>query len=235
MKDDNTLPPGVRPVEDQTSDAYRDDRAEPLEADGTFSVRAPEMIGTQCQVQHPLSAGKGHELRPGILGVGAVDSPVGPVVIVNLIHADGSSLAAILTREDYLAFGDDFVAVGGKLGMSVTMEEEVDRFTRADLSPHLDSDRSHVANMAEAERVEISTFLKGRLGSLQTAAPDEIQDGEARAFYAGSLMGVLGIAMILGLSEEDLEAGFKLAKEGARLHLQAAEMEAEAPGSGTPH
>jgi hypothetical protein len=64
----------------------------------------PEMEGVICEVQHSLKSGKGFCPDPGMCGVGVVTMPTGqPRLILQIKHADGTSLGATLTESRALA------------------------------------------------------------------------------------------------------------------------------------
>lgn len=102
------VPPGVTCSQDQSSPAIS-------LSDGA-AVRRPELSGIQCSIQHPLKGGKPASLKPGLCGMGVVLRPGDtPAVMLQLTHADGTSLAAMLEAEDFAALIDIFRETGGQL------------------------------------------------------------------------------------------------------------------------
>lgn len=72
----------------------------------------PELVGIACQIQHPTVSGKAPSKEPGMLGCGIVITPDGPIFIVSVRHADGTSLAAMLQPEDYIGFAEIYIPLG---------------------------------------------------------------------------------------------------------------------------
>jgi hypothetical protein len=76
----------------------------------------PEFLGVSVQVQHPLGEGRPPCDRPGMLGVSSLAAPDGDFrVMVGLTNADGTSMAAILSPEEYVSFGECYVEAGSGL------------------------------------------------------------------------------------------------------------------------
>ena len=103
------LPPGTKLSADQTSApvSFGEDTGP-----GTVRFPKPEMLGIQCQIQHPQKAGKGMTTDPGLLGAGVVMTTDGLRFMLQLQHPDGSSMAAILSPQDYISFADIFMTLG---------------------------------------------------------------------------------------------------------------------------
>jgi hypothetical protein len=78
-----------------------------------FDLPAPDLEGVHCQVQR---GGFGNAVDDkGTLGVGAILWPDGKSrMIVQIRHADGSNLAAILDEDEFLAIVDCIVSAGEK-------------------------------------------------------------------------------------------------------------------------
>lgn len=75
----------------------------------------PELLGIPCQIQHPTESGKGWSEDAGLLGTGIVMTPIGPVAIIQAKHADGTSLGAILTPDEFASFIECLVETGDLL------------------------------------------------------------------------------------------------------------------------
>lgn len=87
------------------------------EAGPHIKFASPEFVGIRTQVQHPTDSGKPPSEDPGMLGASRIAAPDGEFrVMLALTHADGTRLAAILDRNDYLSFGECFMQAGSVLG-----------------------------------------------------------------------------------------------------------------------
>lgn len=83
-----------------------------------FHFAEPEFLGIRTQVQHPSQSGKPPTHEAGVIGCSYLAAEDGEFrVLLNLTHADGTSLAAILDRNDYISFGDCYVQTGSALGV----------------------------------------------------------------------------------------------------------------------
>lgn len=107
------LPTGVALSDDQDSPPISPAVAEA----GDLRISKPEMIGIHTQIQHPTTSGKPPTTKPGLIGGSVVHAADGPRVLIQMKHADGSSLGAILLPDEYLAFGECYAELGASAGL----------------------------------------------------------------------------------------------------------------------
>src|SRR4051794_26352569 len=101
MRSKRDLPPGTTLASDQSSPA--------ISVSDGVAVRRPKMSGIQCSIQHPLKSGKPASPAVGLCGAGVVLRPGDrAAVMLQLKHADGTSLAALVEPEDFAALVDIF-------------------------------------------------------------------------------------------------------------------------------
>lgn len=98
--DHSRLPPGVQPL---PPGPHKITEAEP-NGPGKVTINNPVMSGIQCQVQHPAGHPGGNEpcAEPGLIAGSVMVSAAGPLLLLQLRHNDGTSLSAVLTRQDWL-------------------------------------------------------------------------------------------------------------------------------------
>lgn len=101
MSDNEDLPGGARRSADQASAPITQSERH---GEGAFIVQAPELIGIECQIQHPLQPGDVPEPRKGMCGCGILMTDDGPKFLIQLKHPDGSSMVAIMEVEDFLGW-----------------------------------------------------------------------------------------------------------------------------------
>lgn len=94
MADD--LPHGVKLAEGAAISEFN-----PI--NGNVGSFEPQLAGIQTQVQHSTNSGKPATDKPGLVGLGLVLTPDGPMVSLQLKHADGTALGAMMTIPDFHA------------------------------------------------------------------------------------------------------------------------------------
>lgn len=93
------LPPGIEPAPAGASD--RVIMAEPSADDPSrVTIESPTMTGMPVQVQHPTNHPAEATRDPGMLAGAVVQGPVGPLLCLQIRHADGKNLTAIMTAQE---------------------------------------------------------------------------------------------------------------------------------------
>jgi hypothetical protein len=77
------------------------------QTEGSFHIHNPEMEGVQCEIQHGVNSGDFTKVH-GVLGVGVAIQPMTgePRIIMQMKHADGRSMTAVLTFLDLNSFSE---------------------------------------------------------------------------------------------------------------------------------
>lgn len=82
-----------------------------------FVLERPELMGVQCEIQHPLGGDKPRTEEPGMLGAGQFSAPDGiQRVLVQMNHPDGTSMGAMLQRETFASFAECLTEAGELAG-----------------------------------------------------------------------------------------------------------------------
>lgn len=120
MNDEPKLPPGVTIAPDQSSAPIS------YQQPGDSSVQRPELEGIQCSVQHPVISGHLSTTELGLLGAGVVVQADGSAaVMVQMKHADGTSLGVLLGPGEYAAFAEVYLGMGRQANLIMVKPEGV--------------------------------------------------------------------------------------------------------------
>jgi hypothetical protein len=82
--------------------------------EGFYNIDHPELEGVECQVQHGNAAGV---TAQGSVAVGVIVGPdCQPRILFQTKHADGASLIAVMTAEDFFVLASCMADASGKAG-----------------------------------------------------------------------------------------------------------------------
>lgn len=86
-----------------------------MDSNGISAVVQPMMEGANIEVQHSYASGKPYTAERGLWGVGVVTMPNGqPRIIMQVKHADGTSLSMTLKSDDMLMIVDSLIEAAHK-------------------------------------------------------------------------------------------------------------------------